>query len=443
MSRIVGVFVALYLVLLVVGQLPASRHITGDAVPGRYGGLLLHCGGGFDLARVDWIAERDAAGKLPYWGYHDNDGHVVSTFGPMPAEVMRLALIGTGDTVSDAALRARERFIACFMIALAACALALAALRRRSLRDSIAIGAIAALSYAGLATLGQALWQQTVALPPLVGALAAVAWRDERPAALHATLPLLAIAVLVRPAIAPLACGIGLTWLLARPARWWLGVAIACIVAVPFVWWNLAHTGSVLPLGQATANAALTDETFAFSRAQIGLGIGGLLISPARGVLWYAPIVIVGVVRAIRQRKELPIAGAMIAQLVMMALFYRWWGGHNFGPRLLDETVWIGIWLALGSQIPIEKPKRLLVVATAVTVIVGQLGLWMWRAEQWETRRQPDIDDSALWDFVDSPIPSTFRSVDRELTAIDVDAPRAMQCDGTGVKGVAVSQPQP
>ena len=65
-----------------------------------------------------------------------------------------------------------------------------------------------------------------------------------------------------------------------------------------------------------------------------------------------------------------------------------------------------GIWLALGGAVPgAGRAMRALVgLAIAVTAGVGQLGLWGWRAEQWETRRNPDIDQNALWDAADSPV---------------------------------------
>ena len=400
------------------------RHVSGDVVPGRYGAFVLACGGGYDLRHLAWIDAHDREGRLPYWAQLDRDQRIVSTFGPGPATIGAVAMLGLGERADDETLRVRERLASAFLIALAAALLVLAAAARCSLRASAGIGAVAALSYAGAATLGQGLWQQTVALPFLVGALATIAWGKPR----IVTPALLLVALLLRPAIAPLVLGLGVVWILARPTRRDLALAagIALVAALPLVAWNVVHLGTPLPLGQATANAALTTESFVFSRAHFGTGLGGLVVSPARGLLWFAPIAIVAIAYAFRSKREhVVIASALVAQIAMMALFYRWWGGVGYGPRLLAEVVWVSIWLVSA----LEVRRALLGVAIAITIVVGQLGLWRWRAEQWETRRMPDIDENALWDFVDSPILSTFSSGDEQLLALDApDAPPIAEC---------------
>lgn len=425
MTRVIAL-AGTVLVVLAIVLLSPRRHISGDVVPGRYGAFVLHCGGGFDLRHLPWIDALDDRGGLPYWAQLDRDRRIVSTFGPGPAVAGAIAMIGAGDAASDDALRIRERVAAGSLLAIATALLVLAVLARRSLRASLGFGAIAALSYAGAATLGQGLWQQTVALPFLVGALATLAWNKPR----VVTPALLVVAVLLRPAIAPLALGLAVVCALRRPARRDLAIAagIAIVAAAPLVAWNLVHLGSPLPLGQATANAAISGETFVFSRAQLGTGVGGLLVSPARGIVWYAPIVVLAAVAAVRgkQREHVVIACALGVQLVAMALFYRWWGGVCYGPRLLAEVTWVAIWLAA----QLELRRALLAVTAGVTIVVGQLGLWRWRAEQWETRRMPDIDTNALWDFADSPIPSTLRSGEEQLLALDApDAPPHLRCD--------------
>ena len=419
--------IATLIVVVAITVLSPRRQVSADTVPGRYGALLLRCAGTFDLRRVEWIAQLEAR---PYWAQVDDDGALVSVYGPAPALVGSVAMLGAGDAVDDDTLRRRERIAAAFLVGLATCALVLAALARRSLRASLGIGAVAALSFAGAATLGQGLWQQTVALPPLAAALATLAWRERMPRLALATPALLALAIMLRPTIAPLALGLGIAWLLdRRPLK---HVAIAAVLAIaaisPLAIWYLLHFGSPIPTGQLAANAAVTDSVFVLSRAQLGYGLGGLLVSPGRGLLWFAPIVIVGVVLSLRggPRFDRAIAGAILAQILFVAFFHMWWGGVCYGPRFLVEATWIGIWLALSRDVR----RAFWIPAVAVTVVVGQLGLWRWRAEQWETRRMPDIDQNALWDFVDSPVPATLTSSDEQLLALDAPhAPPVVRCE--------------
>jgi hypothetical protein len=432
-GALAGAMALVFVVVVIATLLSPLRSISGDTVPGRIGAAALRCGGGFDLASVDWIAARAAAGKLPYWARRTG-APIISVFGPGPALAGALATpaLASGDTVDDATLRRRERVTSASLLALAAALLTLAAGARRSPRVAAATGLVAAASFAGAATLGQGLWQQTVALPFVVAALASLAWRPGIPRLALATPALLAIAVLLRPTLAPLALGLGLAWLADRPPwrRFAIAAALAGLAAVPFIAWNLAELGSVLPVAQLEANARVSSHIFVFSRGQLGYGLGGLLISPARGWLWFAPLAVVGTIAAVRAptRATRLIAAATLLQLLVVAFFHMWWGGICFGPRFLAEATWVALWLALASD---ARLPRLLIIATAaVTIVVGQLGLWGWRAEQWESRRNPDVDQNALWDPVDSPIIAIV-AVDPadQLTALDApDEPARMQC---------------
>lgn len=408
------------------------RFVSGDTVPGRVGAAVLRCSGGYDLSRADWL-RGDA--KLPYWAQRDQNGELVSVYGPAPAIAVALALpdFGADDEISDRALRLRERLVAALLTAVAAGLLCLAVAARRSLRVAFVAAVIASASFAGAATLGQGVWQQTVALPFLMAALASLAWRDTHPRLEPLTPAMLAIVVLIRPTIAPMALALGACWIIKKPSvRSWLLASIATVVvAVPFVVWNEMHFASPFSFSQWQSNARFTSEVFVVSRAQLGYGLGGLVFSPGRGLLWYAPIVLVGVAHAVRagSLSDRVVAVGIAAQCLLIACFHMWWGGICFGPRFLAEAAWLGVWLAISNERP-SHVRRLLWLASGVTVLVGQLGLWCWRAEQWETRRNPDIDQNALWDFVDSPIPATLRSASGELRAIDdLREPSRMRCE--------------
>jgi hypothetical protein len=225
----------------------------------------------------------------------------------------------------------------------------------------------------------------------------------------------------MRPTIAPLAIGLGIAWCLERRAlrAYGIAAAITLAAALPFAIWNVLYLGTPLPTGQLAATAAVSADVFVFSRAQLGYALGGLLVSPARGLLWFAPIAIVASVYALRGgRVDRAIACALVAQLLVIACFHMWWGGICFGPRFLAELVWVAIWLASTQTIR----SSLLAPAVAITMLVGTLGLFAWRAEQWETRRNPDIDQNALWDITDSPLTSLFRDTSDQPRALEAPA---------------------
>ena len=233
--------------------------------------------------------------------------------------------------------------------------------------------------------------------------------------------------------------GLGLAWCLDRgtPRRAAAAIALAIFAAAPLIAWNLVELGTALPTAQFDANARVASHVFVLTRAQLGYGLGGLLISPARGWIWFAPIAVLGTVLTLRTGDWTArlIAAGIAAQLGVIAVFHMWWGGSCFGPRFLAEATWVGIWLALRSGVAASRrPTRVLVaLAILLTAGVGQLGLWGWRAEQWESRRNPDLDQNALWDFADSPVISIVTvDIADQLTAIDAleEGPRMVCQDG-------------
>jgi hypothetical protein len=103
----------------------------------------------------------------------------------------------------------------------------------------------------------------------------------------------------------------------------WIGV-----VAV----YDLARFGSVFETGYGA-------EALDFS-TPLARGIAGLLVSPGRGLIWFAPPVLLALAGwpALRRRNArlAATAAAMgVALLVLAAKFYQWHGGGVWGPRLL------------------------------------------------------------------------------------------------------------
>jgi hypothetical protein len=380
------------------------RQTSGDTVPGRIGGAVLRCAGTFDLNHVDWIRAETQHDRMFYYMQLDTRHEFTSIFGPAPAVVGWLALVGTSD-YRDETLRTRERWGGAVLVALAAALLVLAAAARQCLRRSALTGLVAVLSFAGAATLGQGLWQASVALPCVIGALAVLAWRERRPRLAVLAPALLALAVMVRPTLAPLALGMGLAW--AWPTRtlrpWLVATAIAGALVAPIVVWNATHLNSPLPIGQWGGNQRVSEHVMTLSG--MPRGFFGLLFSPARGLLWFAPIALLGMAYAVRDRGRWWLATGCLLQLLVMSAFFKWHGGLTYGPRLLAETTWVAIWLALAAEgEPPFGGRALRIAAITVTVVVGQLGLWRFDPDQWETRRLPERDSGAYWDFADSPI---------------------------------------
>lgn len=450
MIRIAVAMGTLFLAALLLVGFSPQRKISGDTTPGRLGAATLRCAGDVDLLRVDFVSDSQ---RDPYWLQRVN-GQGVSGFGPAPAVLGAAVMppLDDGDLVDDNRLRQRERFAAALSLGLSAALLALAIASRRSALIAFMRSGIALASFAGAATIGQGLWQATAALPLLMGGFAALSWASVTRTwseaavsswrwALRVTPALLLAAVLARPTIAPLCIGLGIAWIAVRPrvTDWLLATLFAALAAAPFVAWNLTVLGHLYPTGQAAVNARYDEHLFVLTPGHIGTGIWGLLVSPARGLVFFAPVVLIAMIRSLRATSvERIVALALVAQLITMALFYRWWGGVCFGPRLLAESVWVAIGVASWRPFTSRIWHGVFVVAALVTIAVGQIGLWGWRAEKWESRRNPDLDENALWDVHDSPIPAILTyDISPELLATDGGEPRVMRCRGGRLETVA------
>ncbi len=70
------------------------------------------------------------------------------------------------------------------------------------------------------------------------------------------------------------------------------------------------------------------------------VGLAGLLASPARGIFWYCPVLLLAVAggRAFWRRDRacaLAIVASSVAWLVLISRYYQWYGGGCWGPRFL------------------------------------------------------------------------------------------------------------
>ncbi len=144
------------------------------------------------------------------------------------------------------------------------------------------------------------------------------------------------------------------------------------------LWWNAARYGSVWDAGYV--------ETETFSANWL-VGVSGLLVGPARGLLWYSPVLILAVPGAIvlwrRNRagsRWLLLASGAVA-LVYVALYgkwYMWHGGYSWGPRFLVPlmpllALWTGpVWrrlLAGRSRLAWAGAAALLLASSGVQML--------------------------------------------------------------------------
>ena len=195
-----------------------------------------------------------------------------------------------------------------------------------------------------------------------------------------------------------------------------------------------AGAGSValpwLTVNQQTWKAPLPPY---FSGDRIGLqpgyleGLGGVLVSPSRGLLVFCPIVLLAAARLWRSRIRTPmdlgpldvvLSVTFAVSIVLLAALAReaWWGGHSYGPRLLsDMLVYVAV-LAVPTIDHLEARCRarklagrrmpaaaaLAVVALTWSVVINAQGAISRSTACWNVRPD-DIDEhpDRLWSWTD------------------------------------------
>lgn len=390
----------------------------GDTVPGRLAMVTLACEGRSDLSSVHYLAEAANAGRLPYYARPTADRRgIVSTFGPGPGWLGSafFADVAPGARVDDAVLRARARWAASSALALSVFLLGAGLLAVAPLGASLAVATALGLSFAGAATLGQGLWQQTSSLPWLVGALAAGLWSERRPWLVPAAVGAAAMAAWLRPAELPLAAALALfAWLRCPASRRSLALVTASLlvlvaVSMMLMTYNLWYLDTPWPRTQWDANSDMTDSVLVFAPGHVLVALVGLLVSPARGWLWFAPAAAFGLAWSLSPgRRRAPGLQALWLgvgmQVLLCAMFFKWWGGLTFGPRLLALSTWVAAVMPwLSGLAETRNAKRGFALALALSAAVGITGALHYDPRRWEIPKDPDHHPERLFDWRDSP----------------------------------------
>lgn len=263
-----------------------------------------------------------------------------------------------------------------------------------------------------MSTVGTAYWNLGPAMVCVVaGVLAAVAAHERRSRALTLLVPVLfALAWLSRPTSIVPAGLVVVALLLGRrvPARVLLVASAASAAsALAIQYWA---QGQLLPPYYRAGRVGGLPDIAALT---------GLLVSPSRGLLVFAPHTLalgIAAVAAARTRRDVTIVACAIfwflGHLIAVSRFEHWWGGHSFGPRLMTEGY---VALALAACLvdvrrigpALRRPLGIgftVLAAAAVWIHVGQ-GLYEPGTAVWNSRPvSVDVDPARIWAWDDCQI---------------------------------------
>ncbi|WP_338863755.1 hypothetical protein [Myxococcus stipitatus] len=190
-----------------------------------------------------------------------------------------------------------------------------------------------------LSTASRAMWQHGPSLLCLTFVLLCLVRARENPSAAGwAGLPL-ALSYVMRPtnSISVLLLTLYVVWTYPRQA--WKFFAGALVVAIPWVTVNYVHYGSVLA-------PYYEPQRLEIEGARMAEALAGNLVSPARGLLVFTPVVLMGLwglVLEWRARTFTRLHAVLIAVVLLhwvtVSTFPHWWAGHSYGPRFFTDMV--------------------------------------------------------------------------------------------------------
>jgi hypothetical protein len=292
------------------------------------------------------------------------------------------------------------KLAAALLSSLAAAVFFVALARYHPLADARAAALLLALGTSVFST-SQALWQHPAAVLFLSLLVYSIfrGFEDDTWAG-RAGLPW-ALALAARHADAvlllPIAIGIAVRWPRRVPAFLLWAAPVGALLAA----YHLFYFGS--PLLHGFSGGLLNRFSEPWGRGQLGL-----LLSPAKGLFVFTPLVLVAVVGLVRQaRRDEPwtaatFGTAALAHVVFIGRWSEWHGGESFGPRMLTDVLpLLFVFLPAGF----DALPRMAPVLAAFSVGVQLLGAFAYDY-RWERlhQRPPAPDHAELWDASKSPI---------------------------------------
>jgi hypothetical protein len=389
LSSFVAVVLGLFVVLVSNGR-PIG---AGDTRPTERVAASLVQQGNFDLDEYPEVEPPFA---------RETGGHRLSIY-PVLSAVLAAPVFAAARALfvlDETGTALAGKLAASLLSALAAGVLFLSVGQRHAGDDATGTAMVFALGTSVWST-SQALWQHPAAVLFLSIAILFMLKAEYEPVwGGRAGLPL-ALAVAARHADVALVGVLALGFVLRWPRRlpWLLVWAAPAVAFVLLYQW--AYFGSPLRHG-------FTGRLDGFSEPW-GVGHLGLLVSPAKGLLVFTPVVLVAVVGLARAflRGERALAAtlgaAALAHFVLMGRWKEWHGGECWGPRLLTDALPLAfVFLPEGAAVL----KGLAVLLAAVSIGVQALGAFAYDY-RWERlyEREPQTASRALWDVARSPIP--------------------------------------
>jgi hypothetical protein len=263
-------------------------------------------------------------------------------------------------------------------------------------------------------TASRGLWQHGPSMLTLASAMTMLLLARRRDVwAAVAGLPL-GFGILVRPTNAIALVVLAAYVMVRHPRRLPLMVLASGAVVAAFVAWNLHDFGALLPAYYLPGSQPRAPWS------EVPWALAGHLVSPNRGLLVFAPVVLLAAAGIATQMRRRSCDALDVALLVVLCVhfaaissFLVWWAGHSFGPRYTTDVLPILAWFAMPAVSALGElrgPARRAALAVTALLIAwsffAQLraattwDVWEWNSTPVNVDQQPE----RAWDWRDLQI---------------------------------------
>jgi hypothetical protein len=360
------------------------------------------------------------------WPLHERDGHAFSRY-PYGTALLVTPLVGAimlgGEIVGydwpgeirERAPRDVEKGIASLIAALAAAGMTLLTWQlTRRVVPAVVTGLLFAFATSAWSEASRALWQHgPVVLMTVLGLICLVKARGDPRWAALAGLPLGFAYVVRTSAVIPLVL-VAVLVLVSYRRQLPLFVLAVLATVLPSIVYNLATFGSpFIPL-YGTSSALLGDGL----QSTFWNALAANVVSPARGLLVFSPLVIFAGVGVWLSRRQLDglhavAIATVLLHLVLVSNLRIWWAGHSYGPRFLIDVLPFLFFLMVPVVDRITR-RAMTPAMTALACVFGLTVAWSvfvhakgaldhgphaWNAEPSDVDEHPD----RVWDWGDFP----------------------------------------
>jgi hypothetical protein len=237
----------------------------------------------------------------------------------------------------------------------------------------------------------------------------------------------LGMALLCRPTSAIVVICVGV-YLLSENRRRFASYVLAGLpFAVILAVYNAHYFGNPFEFGQTLASKSIALASTGSEhlwQSPILESLPGLFISPSRGLVFYSPVLLFGLVGAAlawkdpRYRPLIPLQAATLLLILVAAKWFDWWGGSTYGYRPIVDTAPFFALMMIPVIDRVVSNRWMLGLFGALLLwssAVQFVGAWSYSGtgwtSQWKAHDNPD--KASLWQWTHPQIAyhiANFRS---------------------------------